>query len=670
MCVSYKELVKTDNNSDCGVMTFYQYQHYKKAGWFRSVKHVCFGNSAMYDFRSVPEKFKKLLVEKYGYPKKEYSSKTFKEKITPDTKAVEYFTSHTLGLKPELVAKYCNDAAILNAVGHVWEASVGSRAKLGKGRTKGFWQRAIDSIKEVGADYPNTLPLTEKNMRNKFRSYQRDGYPALLSKKLGNDNSRKVTDDIERLLLSIYTMPNKPYATGDQDTSVHKLYMDFIKGKIEVCDETTGEMFDRMQFMDKEGRPVVIGEKTVYNYLNMGLNRVAVDKKRTGNLEYNSTHRPHHHRHAPIYSLSKISLDDRDLPRLCVGGERVKAYYSYDVTSGCVIGKSYSRQKDKDLFVDCIRDMFRTISKHGFGVPLQVEVEHHIVNKFKDDLMKAGNIFPFVRWCNPGNSQEKRAEHFNRAKKYGIEKAAQTGIGRHYAKLEANRPKTNYGEKTKYYEYEEVVSDDLRAIDEYNHQMHPNQKKYPGKTRWQVLVRHVNPDVANINKATLCRFIGNTTETSIRRSQYCKVKNNKYQIPSAEILDKLLPNNLTVQAYWLPDDEGGINEVYLYQGGNFICRANRLISYNEATAEQTDADRQAYTEQASYVAQFDKIVKERVNKIAKPGIVKAEDIQIIQKIADSPVEIVDIIEQTADDYKDYLTDYSPEAMRRLAIEQL
>ena len=44
-------------------------------------------------------------------------------------------------------------------------------------------------------------------------------------------------------------------------------------------------------------------------------------------------------------------------------------------------------------------------------MPAQVEVEHHLVNNFADGLMKAGVVFPFVRWCNPGNSQEKRAEH-------------------------------------------------------------------------------------------------------------------------------------------------------------------------------------------------------------------------------------------------------------------
>ena len=122
-------------------------------------------------------------------------------------------------------------------------------------------------------------------------------------------------------------------------------------------------------------------------------------------------------------------------------GNRVKAYYAYDVASGCVVGYAYNRLKTADLFIDCVRNMFRLIDHQGWNCPAEVEVEHHLVNNFADGLIRAGVVFPFVRWCNPGNSQEKRAEHFNRVKKYGVEKRSQVGIGRWYARLEANRPK-------------------------------------------------------------------------------------------------------------------------------------------------------------------------------------------------------------------------------------
>lgn len=131
-------------------------------------------------------------------------------------------------------------------------------------------------------------------------------------------------------------------------------------------------------------------------------------------------------------------------------GNRVKAYYAYDVVSGAVVGYAYNRLKTAELFLDCMRNMFRTLDRNGMYIPAELEVEHHLVSDFADGLMQAGTVFPLIHWCNPGNSREKRAEHFNRAKKYGVEKRTQVGIGRWYARLEANRPKEEkvYDEKT------------------------------------------------------------------------------------------------------------------------------------------------------------------------------------------------------------------------------
>ena len=128
-------------------------------------------------------------------------------------------------------------------------------------------------------------------------------------------------------------------------------------------------------------------------------------------------------------------------------------------------------------------------------------------------------------------------------KKYGVEKRSQVGIGRWYARLEANRPKeekvydefnNTYKEAT--YTYEQLVADDIRAIHEYNNALHPNQKLYPGLTRWEVLCRYQNPDLAPVDKALLYRFIGEEVRTSIRRSKYCRVHYEDYALPSPELI--------------------------------------------------------------------------------------------------------------------------------------
>jgi hypothetical protein len=360
-------------------------------------------------------------------------------------------------------------------------------------------------------------------------------------------------------------------------------------------------------------------------------------------------------------------MDDRDLPRKCVNGKWLKAYYAYDVASGCVVGYSYSMDKDETLFLDCLRDLFRLIEREGFGMPMEVEVENHLVRKFFDDL---AFMFPFVRICNPGNSQEKHAEHFNRAKKYGIEKKTQNGIGRWWSKHEAyttDRDKVNDEFVEKVYTYERLVADDIQAVKDFNNQMHPKQKKYPGKTRWQVLAENMNPKSPDVSKPSVYKSIGEHTLTTINRNQYVTVQYEKYQIASIAVLDKLLPNNYSVDAYYLPDLEGMISEVFLFQNGTYLCKAEKIATYNTAKAEWTNADKDGFLHQSKYVSEFDKLAKDGKNELASPVIIEKEMLVAAVK---QPVTIVKPIVLKSESIDDILNDHDGEDYATNAINNL
>ena len=81
-----------------------------------------------------------------------------------------------------------------------------------------------------------------------------------------------------------------------------------------------------------------------------------------------------------------------------------------------------------------------------------------------DGLMQAGTVFPLIRWCNHWQlAPRKTSEHFNRQKKYGVEKLTQAGVGRWWARLEANRPKEEkvYDEKNNTYKVKSYTYDEL-----------------------------------------------------------------------------------------------------------------------------------------------------------------------------------------------------------------
>lgn len=612
------------------------------------------GGYVLVEIATMPLRFQERIKLKYGDMKEDVIRNWLGSHYHIDAKAREFYTRFRFdngdALPPEHIQEYTVNASVIEAVMRAMEDATFMRKAMKAGPVN--WGELAGAISYYQAEFGHTLPVSSNRFKKRVNDFKANGYESLISRKFMNQNRRKVTYDIERLLLSIDAQPEQPF-----NTTVWEQYNLFVQGELELYDPETGEVLNPADFTDKDGNPLVLSPATVANYLNNPKNKALRGKLHMSQWDFNNAYRPYHLRSIGEYSLSKVSLDDRDLPRPMKDGNRVKAYYAYDVVSGAVVGYAYNRYKTTELFLDCMRNMFQTLDRNGMYIPAELEVEHHLVSDFADGLMQAGTVFPLIRWCNPGNSREKRAEHKNREKKYGVEKRTQVGIGRWYAKLEANRPKEEkvYDEKNntykvKTYSYEELVADDIRAIETFNAQPHPNQKRYPGMSRWDVLCAHQNPNLAPWDKAVLYRFIGQHTETTIRQNTYCTVMYNQYGLPSPEIIEKLEPRNYKVDAYYLPDADGTINEVYIYQNGRYIATCKPVARYNENTAEQTEYDKAAYTEQSKYVAQFDKMMKD--GKIKRVGILAKEEAKLITEVQ---VEAVPLPAQAEEeDYSAYM----------------
>lgn len=682
MCISYKDLtyddrpvIREDGKADYSKSRALRGHHpsmlsmeelapimsvpnYKKLAARKEINVVRqgkgLGSYALIEIATMPLRFQERIKLKYGEMKENILRNWFIGHYHIDAKAREFYTRFRFdngdALPPEHIQEYTVNASVIEAVLRAMDDATFMRKAMKAGPVN--WGELAGAISYYQAEFGHTLPVSSNRFKKRVNDFKAHGYESLISRKFMNQNRRKVTYDIERLLLSIDAQPEQPF-----NTTVWEQYNMFVQGDLELYDPETGEVLNPADFTDKDGNPLVLSPATVANYLNNPKNKALRAKLHMSQWDFNNAYRPYHLRSIGEFSLSKVSLDDRDLPRPMKDGNRVKAYYAYDVVSGAVVGYAYNRYKTTELFLDCMRNMFQTLDRNGMYIPAELEVEHHLVSDFADGLMQAGTVFPLIRWCNPGNSREKRAEHKNREKKYGVEKRTQVGIGRWWAKLEANRPKEEkvYDEKNntykvKTYSYEELVADDIRAIRTFNAQPHPNQKRYPGMSRWDVLCAHQNPNLAPWDKAVLYRFIGQHTETTIRQNTYCTVMYNQYGLPSPEIIEKLEPRNYKVDAYYLPDADGTINEVHIYQNGRYIATCKPVARYNENTAEQTEADKAAYTEQSKYVAQFDKMMKD--GKIKRVGILAKEEAKLITEVQAEAVPLPTQAEE--EDYSAYM----------------
>ena len=626
---------------DGGIMTEPNYKQLASRGRFDVVRRGggAAGCYALVAVDSLPDRYKEKVEEVYPGGAQARLEGWIMSNYTVDQQATAFFFSKEkcgLALPAEKAKEYITNASVLNTCIKLYERAATAQKLFGG---KYDWTMMATTIETLRKKLGHTLPASTLRFRKKVNDYKANGYACLISGKFGNQSARKVDYKTERLILGIAILPNKPW-----NCTVLDHYNSFVTGELEVYDPDSGELFNPDDFTDKNGEPMVLSEATITNYLNKPKNRVLIDQRLLTPTAYMHEVMPHMHRHHGEFSLSKVSFDDRDLPRKLKDTRlRPKAYYAYDVTSGCCIGYAYNRSKNIDLVVDMFRNMFRLLDRQGWGCPAEVEVENHLMSQWKDSFLRAGVMFPFVRFCAPMNSQEKHAEQYNGAKKRSIEHRNHIGIGRFYAKSRQYRTEStkvfdefnNTYEEKEYYTWDELIADDQRDIYEYNHALHPNQKKYKGMTRWDVLVANINPTLQPLDKATIARYVGEKVSTTIRRNSYCRVLHKDWWLSKTEAIELLTPNDYKVDAYYLTDEEGNVTDLFIYQGDMYIDRLEDVGTYNTARAERTEEDEQIFIKQHTKVAEFKRYVEER--QIPRVGLIERDTRPLEQEVEEVPI---------------------------------
>lgn len=624
-CISARELV------DGGIVSQSNYKAMAARGRIDVVRRGggAVGQYALVAVDSLPLEYKAKVQERYPDSKLAHLKGWLQSNYELDQSAMAYFHSREqagLDLPADKIREYVVNASVLNCCIRLYERAATTRKLMGD---KYNWEQMANAIESLREEYGHTLPASTLRFRKKVNEYKRDGYGCLISGKFGNQSARKVSMKVVVLVRSLAVLPNKPY-----NSNVHEMYLAFVCGELDVWNYQTGELMNPEEFVDKNGDPLSLSESTISNILNEPATRMLVEKSLTSWTTFMHEQMPHVHRHGGDWSLSQITMDDVDLTRkLKDTKQRIHAYYAYDVVSQCVIGASYGRKKDEGLVVDCFRDMFRLIAGNGWGMPAAIEVENHLMTQYKEGFLQAGEVFKFVHFCAPQNSQEKYAEPLNGAKKRSVIHKNHTGIGRFYGKgkwrqeyIKVSDETNELYEDKEYFGFDELVADDMADNYEWNHQLHPNQKKFPGMTRWDVLCERINPDLQPLDNITLARYIGESVETSIKRNSTVRVAYEDWWLSDTSVLEKLRPNDYKVTAYYMPDVEGKPSEVYIFQGDKYIDTVEKVETYNRVLSEQTEEDMVKYIEQRKKIAKFEKYVREH----------EIESVGVMRKVKEPP----------------------------------
>lgn len=201
--------------------------NYKKlrSKYFKVLRRASRNTPALIDFDSIPERFRKIIIERFGDPRATTKHIHFKDYLVYDTEAQEYFANYTLdsgdALPEKNIKEYVANAIILNAIHKLVNNATARRKAIGGSKSK-IWNKLADIIQDLPKHtYPHSLPKNVRRLKDRQKRYLAEGYESLIHKNFCNKNSEKINDDAKLWLLSRWADRVKRVATVAQ---LHREY--------------------------------------------------------------------------------------------------------------------------------------------------------------------------------------------------------------------------------------------------------------------------------------------------------------------------------------------------------------------------------------------------------------------------------------------------------------
>lgn len=214
LTVTYTNLTRSDNGE--AVMSTQCYKSLLRRSRINVVvRGGGLGKVAEVEWMSLPDRFKVKYIAKYGDP--EEAQLRQNSMITFDEKARVFFAQYELPdrspLKEDKQQEYMVNASVLNKMLEMETVQRRQRAQRGN-RTPVSWENIMEQCEQLRENYGHTLPKNAARLREKMRQYSREGYECLVSGKLGNANTTKITDEVAEWLLAHKASVNPVYTVA------------------------------------------------------------------------------------------------------------------------------------------------------------------------------------------------------------------------------------------------------------------------------------------------------------------------------------------------------------------------------------------------------------------------------------------------------------------------
>ena len=167
------------------------------------------GNYTLYAWSSLPEKYRKRYMERYGDPEQRMKEAMVRDRVKLDSDARTWYTDYKYEmngkltkLTPELIEEYTINASVLKELLKLMAQRRAIRQSL-NGSTTGAWDVIYKSSEAMREEYHHTLPQNQARLREKLKAFKADGYKSLISGKVGNRNTVKITKEFGLLLIAL-----------------------------------------------------------------------------------------------------------------------------------------------------------------------------------------------------------------------------------------------------------------------------------------------------------------------------------------------------------------------------------------------------------------------------------------------------------------------------------
>lgn len=206
LCVTYEELTSGDDPVISGATLR---QNIKRGNIRRAQRGGGEGSCALILYSSLPEKYKIRFVERKGDPEQILKQQRMKDRVKIDDAARKFYEDHRYdmngvetGLSEKLKAEYTLNASVLNALVIDLEVKTRDRKMYGNNLNT-VWENVAATSENLRDIYHHTLPENLARLKEKISRYKKESYASLISGKVGNKSTVKITPEMGRQLVAL-----------------------------------------------------------------------------------------------------------------------------------------------------------------------------------------------------------------------------------------------------------------------------------------------------------------------------------------------------------------------------------------------------------------------------------------------------------------------------------